>query len=146
MNLRTVDPAQFENRLNNYDYDLTVTVIPESLSPGNEQRGYWTSEAADVPGGNNLMGVKSKAVDKLVDLIIASPDRPNLLTRVHALDRVLLESHYVIPNWHIDAFRVAYWDRFGRPKTSPPYSLALDSWWIDPALDQALAANKAKLR
>jgi microcin C transport system substrate-binding protein len=146
MNLRTVDPAQYQNRLNNYDFDMTVGLIPESLSPGNEQRGYWTSATVDEPGGNNLMGVKSKAVDKLVDLIIASPDRPNLLTRVHALDRVLLESHYVIPNWHIDVFRVAYWDKFGRPKINPPYSLALDSWWIDRKLDQALAANKAKLR
>ena len=145
MNLRTVDPAQYENRLNNYDYDMTVIVVPESLSPGNEQRGYWTSAAADEPGGNNVMGVKSKAVDKLVDLIIASPDRPSLLARVHALDRVLLESFYVIPNWHIDVFRVAYWDKFGQPKIHPPYALALDTWWVDPALDKALAANKAKL-
>ena len=146
MNLRTVDPAQYQNRLNDYDYDMTVAVIPESLSPGNEQRGYWNSAAADEPGGNNVMGVKSKAVDRLVDAIIAAPDRPSLLTRVHALDRVLLESHYVISNWHIAMFRVAYWDKFGRPKTSPPYSLALDSWWVDPALDKALTANKAKLR
>jgi microcin C transport system substrate-binding protein len=146
MNLRTVDPAQYQNRLNDYDFDMTVMVIPESLSPGNEQRGYWNSAAADEPGGNNVMGVKSKAVDRLVDLIIASPDRPTLLTRVHALDRVLLQSHYVIPNWHIAVFRVAYWDKFGRPKQSPPYSLAFDSWWVDPARDQALAANKAKLR
>ena len=146
MNLRTVDPAQYENRLNDFDFDMTVTVVPESLSPGNEQRGYWYSSAADEKGGNNLMGVRSKAVDALVDLIIAAPDRPSLLTRVHALDRVLLESHYVIPNWHIDVFRVAYWDRFGRPKINPPYALALESWWIDPALDKALAAKKSALK
>jgi microcin C transport system substrate-binding protein len=146
MNLRTVDPAQYENRLNNYDFDMTVAVIPESLSPGNEQRGYWTSAAADVPGGNNLMGVRNKGVDRLVGLIIASPDRPSLLTRVHALDRVLLESHYVISNWHIDKFRIAYWDKFGRPRVNPPYALALDSWWIDPGKAKALAVNKAKLR
>ncbi|HXE15814.1 MAG TPA: extracellular solute-binding protein, partial [Stellaceae bacterium] len=146
MNLRTIDPSQYENRLNNYDFDMVVVGIPESLTPGNEQRGYWTSAAADEPGGNNVMGVKSKAVDKLVDLIIASPDRKALVTRVHALDRVLLQSYYVIPNWHIDVFRVAYWNKFGRPKINPPYSLALDTWWIDPALDTALQANKAKLR
>jgi microcin C transport system substrate-binding protein len=145
MTLRTVDPAQYENRLNNYDYDMTTVVIPQSLSPGNEQRGYWTSAAADEIGGNNIMGVKSKAVDQIVDLIISASDRPSLVTRVHALDRVLLHSFYVIPNFHIDAFRVAYWDKFGRPKINPPYALALDSWWVD-ALEQALKANKAKLR
>lgn len=145
MNLRTIDPSQYENRLNNYDFDMVVVGIPESLTPGNEQRGYWTSAAADEPGGNNVMGVRSKAVDKLVDLIIGSPDRKALLTRVHALDRVLLHSYYVIPNWHIDVFRVAYWDKFGRPKINPPYALALDTWWIDPALDKTLQANKAKL-
>jgi microcin C transport system substrate-binding protein len=146
MNLRTVDPAQFENRLNDFDFDMTITVIPESLSPGNEQRGMWYASAADEKGSNNLIGVKSNAVDRLVDLIIASPDRPSLLTRVHALDRVLLENFYIIPNWHIDVFRVAFWDKFGRPKITPPYALALDSWWIDPARDQALTAAKAKLR
>ncbi len=145
MHLRTVDPAQYVNRLNNYDYDMTVTVIPESLSPGNEQRGYWTSAAADEPGGNNVMGVRSKAVDTLVDLLIAAPDRSSLLTRVHALDRVLLESFYMIPNWHIDVFRVAYWNKFGRPKINPPYALALDTWWVDAALDKTLQASKAKL-
>ncbi len=146
MTLRTVDPAQYENRLDNYDFDMTTVVIPQSLSPGNEQRGYWTSAAADEIGGNNIMGVKSKAVDHLVDLIISAPDRPGLVTRVHALDRVLLQSFYVIPNYHIDAFRVAYWDKFGRPKINPPYALALDSWWVDAALEKALTANRAKLR
>ncbi|MGH7073902.1 MAG: extracellular solute-binding protein [Stellaceae bacterium] len=146
MRLRTVDPAQYQNSLNNYDFDMTVVVVPESLSPGNEQRGYWSAAAAKVPGGNNLMGVSNPAIDKLVELIIAAPDRPALLTRVHALDRVLLESHYVIPNWHIDKFRVAYWDKFGRPRINPPYALALDSWWVDPKKATALAAAKAKLR
>jgi microcin C transport system substrate-binding protein len=146
MTLRTVDPAQYENRLNNYDYDMTTVVIPQSLSPGNEQRGYWTSAAADEIGGNNIMGVKSKAVDQVVDLIISASDRATLVTRVHALDRILLQSFYLIPNFHIDAFRVAYWDKFGRPKINPPYALALDSWWVDTVREQALKANKGKLR
>lgn len=145
MNLRTVDPAQYENRLNNYDYDMTVVVIPESLTPGNEQRGYWSSAAADEIGGNNLMGIKNRAVDQLIDMIVSSPDRPSLVTRVHALDRVLLQSYLLIPNFHITSFRVAYWDKFGRPRINPPYAMALDAWWIDTALDQALQANKAKL-
>jgi microcin C transport system substrate-binding protein len=145
MNLRTVDPAQYENRLNNYDYDMIVVGIGESLSPGNEQRYYWNSAAANEPGGANYMGVKSKAVDQLVNLVIAAPTRPDLVTRVHALDRVLLHGFYVIPNWHIDTFRIAYWDKFGRPKINPPYAMALDTWWVDPKLDVALQANKAKL-
>jgi len=146
MTLRTVDPAQYENRLNNYDFDMTTVVFPQSLSPGNEQRGYWTSAAADEIGGNNIMGVKSKAVDHIVDLIVSVSDRPSLVTRVHALDRVLLQGFYLVPNFHIDAFRVAYWDKFGRPKINPPYALALDSWWIDASLESALKVNRAKLR
>lgn len=145
MTLRTVDPAQYENRLDNYDFDMTTVVIPQSLSPGNEQRGYWTSAAADEIGGNNMMGVKSKAVDQIVGLIISASDRPSLVTRVHALDRILLQSFYLIPNFHIDTFRVAYWDKFGRPKINPPYALALDSWWVDASLEKALTANMAKL-
>lgn len=145
MTLRTVDPAQYENRLDNYDFDMTTVVIPQSLSPGNEQRGYWTSAAADEIGGNNMMGVKSKAVDQIVDLIISASDRPSLVTRVRALDRILLQSFYVMPNFHIDTFRVAYWDKFGRPKINPPYALALDSWWVDASVEKALKANMAKL-
>jgi len=146
MTLRTVDPAQYENRLQNYDFDMTVTVVSESLSPGNEQRGYWNSAAADEPGGNNLMGVKSKPIDDLVDLVIGAPDRPSLVTRVHALDRLLLWGHYLVPNWHITSFRVAYWDKFARPKVTPPYALALDFWWIDPEKEKKLEAGKAALR
>ena len=146
MTLRSVDPAQYENRLNNFDFDMTTVVFPQSLSPGNEQRGYWTSAAADEIGGNNVMGVKSKAIDQIVDLIISASDRPSLVTRVHALDRVLLQGFYLIPNYHIGAFRVAYWDKFGRPKINPPYALPLESWWVDPSLESALEVNRAKLR
>jgi microcin C transport system substrate-binding protein len=90
------------------------------------------------------MGVKNKAIDDLVDLIINTPDRANLLTRVHALDRVLLHSDYVIPNWHITYFRIASWDKFQRPKVSPPYSPALDTWWVDTQREQTVEAKKAQ--
>ena len=144
MNVRTVDPAQYQNRMNNFDYDMTVVLFPESLSPGNEQRDFWGSAAADEPGSSNLLGVKSKAVDDLVNLIIGAPDRPSLVTRVHALDRVLLESHYVIPNWHLTSFRVATWNKFERPKVSPPYALALDTWWVEPQKAKTVAARQAQ--
>ena len=142
--LRTVDPAQYENRIKSFDYDMTVVLVPESLSPGNEQREFWGSAAADENGSPNYMGVKSKAVDDLVDLIINAPDRQGLVTRVRALDRVLLHSHYVIPSWHLTSFRVASWDKFSRPKISPPYALALDAWWIDPQRERTVEARKAQ--
>ncbi|HEV2160868.1 MAG TPA: extracellular solute-binding protein [Stellaceae bacterium] len=141
-NVRTIDPAQYENRMQNYDFDVTVVDIGESLSPGNEQRQFWSSQSADEPGGQNYLGIKSKAVDDLVDLVINAPDRQNLMTRVHALDRVLLEGYYVIPNWYLGSFRVAYWDKFGLPRDNPPYSLALNTWWYDKARANALAATR----
>jgi len=142
--VRTVDPAQYENRMKQFDFDMTVVLWGESLSPGNEQRDFWTSAAADETGSQNYVGVRSKAVDDLVGLIIGAPDRASLVTRVHALDRVLLQSQYVIPNWHISYFRVASWDKFSRPAISPPYTLALDTWWIDPQRAQTVEAKKAQ--
>jgi microcin C transport system substrate-binding protein len=142
--IRKIDPAQYENRMKTFDYDMTVVAFGESLSPGNEQRDFWSSAAADEPGGQNYLGVKSKAVDDLVDLIINAADRPSLVTRVHALDRVLLHGYYVIPNWHLSYFRVAAWDKFLRPKISPSYALAVDTWWIDPEREQTVEAKKAQ--
>ena len=141
--IRKIDPAQYENRMKSFDYGMTVVLFPESLSPGNEQRDFWGSTAAGEEGSQNYLGIKSPAVDELIDLIINTPDRPNLLTRVHALDRVLLHGYYVIPNWHISYFRVASWDKFARPKVSPPYTLALDTWWLDPQRAQTVEAMKA---
>lgn len=142
--VRTVDPAQYENRMQTFDYDMTVVLIPESNSPGNEQREFWSSTAANENGSPNYMGVRSKAVDDIVNLIIGAPDRASLVTRVHALDRVLLESHYVIPNWYLSYFRVASWDKFSHPKVSPPYALALDTWWLDQQRAQTVEAKKAQ--
>ncbi|MGH7014936.1 MAG: extracellular solute-binding protein [Stellaceae bacterium] len=141
-NVRTVDPAQYENRMRNFDFDMTVVLFPESLSPGNEQREYWSSQSAAEPGNGNYLGIKSKVVDDLIDLIIAAPDRQSLVTRTRALDRVLLAGYYVIPNWYLGHFRVAYWNKFGRPQTNPPYALALNTWWYDKTRADALAAAR----
>jgi microcin C transport system substrate-binding protein len=131
--VRTVDSAQYEYRMKHFDFDMTVALFGQSLSPGNEQADYWGSEAAATPGSRNLAGIHDPVVDELIALVIAAPDRPSLVARTRALDRVLLWSHYVIPHWHITAFRVAYWDRFGRPAVSPKYSLGfVDTWWVDP--------------
>jgi microcin C transport system substrate-binding protein len=130
--IRTVDAPQYEYRLKHFDFDMTVAVFPQSLSPGNEQVDYWGSEAARTPGSRNLAGVSDPVVDALIGRLIAAPDRAALVARTRALDRVLQWGHYVIPHWHITAFRVAYWDRFGRPAVAPKYELGLDTWWIDP--------------
>jgi len=81
-------------------------------------------------------------VDGLIELVITAPDRPGLIARTRALDRVLLWGHYIIPHWHIRAFRVVYWDKFSRPATSPKYSLGFDTWWVDAQKEAALARRK----
>jgi microcin C transport system substrate-binding protein len=134
--LRTVDSAQYQQRIEEFDFDMVVDTFPQSSSPGNEQREFWGSAAADQPGSRNTIGIKSPAVDHLIDLIIAAPDRDSLIARTRALDRVLLWGHYVIPHWHLSRFRVAYWDKLSRPAVNPPYNLPLDAWWIDSAKEK----------
>jgi microcin C transport system substrate-binding protein len=136
--LRTVETAQYQNRMDDYDFDMTVETFGQSLSPGNEQRDFWGSAAADQPGGRNTIGIKDPVVDELIDMIILAPDRDSLIARTRALDRVLLWGHYLIPNWHNRTFRVAYWNRFGRPETTPRYGVGFSSWWVDTAKDAAL--------
>jgi microcin C transport system substrate-binding protein len=131
MTVRTVDSAQYERRLEEFDFDMTVVALGQSLSPGNEQRDFWTSKEADTLGSRNLAGIRDPVVDELVELVIAAPDRDSLINRIRALDRVLQWGHYVIPHWHLQAFRVAYWDKFARPKVSPKYALGFDTWWVD---------------
>ena len=129
--VRTVDTAQYRKRTDDYDFDMVVSTFGQSLSPGNEQREFWGSTAAKRPGSRNLVGIQNPVIDKLIELVISAPDRKSLITRTRALDRVLLWNHYVIPQWHIRSFRVAFWDKFGRPPKTPIYGLAFDSWWVD---------------
>ncbi|MGH7116993.1 MAG: extracellular solute-binding protein, partial [Stellaceae bacterium] len=128
--VRTVDTAQYERRMETFDYDMTIVLFPESLSPGNEQREYWGSEAADQEGSRNLLGIKSKVVDALVKELIQAPNRASLVAHTRALDRVLQYGYYVIPQFHLAAFRVAYWDKFRRPAIAPKYALGFDTWWV----------------
>ena len=134
LKLRVVDSSQYVERIRNFDFDLVVSTFGQSRSPGNEQREFWGSSAADQPGSRNIIGIKSKAIDVLIEHVITAPDRASLITATRALDRALLFGHYVIPHWHVRTFRVAYWDIFDRPKIAPKYALGfLDTWWIDPA-------------
>ena len=140
--IRLVDSAQYEKRLEDFDFDMITGVVGQSLSPGNEQNNFWTSVAADTPGSRNFAGVNDPVVDALVEKVIAAPDRGSLIAATRALDRVLLWGHYVIPHWHIQHFRVAYWNKFTRPAVTPKYSLGFDSWWIDPAMEERLAERE----
>lgn len=132
ISVRTVDPTQYQNRMDSFDFDMTVHVAPQSLSPGNEQRDFWSCDAAAMGGSRNVAGVCDPVVEALIEAVIDAPNRKVLVARTRALDRVLQWGFYAIPNWYIDRFRVAYWDRFGRPAKNPPYGLALDTWWVDP--------------
>jgi microcin C transport system substrate-binding protein len=136
--VRTVDDTQYQSRVQSFDFDMIVAGFGESLSPGNEQRYYWGSAAADTPASPNVMGIKDSAIDSLIDQIIATPDRDQLIVRTRALDRVLLWNHFSIPQFHLSATRIAYWNRFGMPARPPMYAPGLDSWWIDPAKDKSL--------
>lgn len=140
--LRVVDTSQYINRLRNFDYDMVTAVLAQSQSPGNEQRDFWSSKAADTPGSRNLSGIKDAVVDALVERVIFATDRDDLLAATHALDRVLLWSYYVVPQWHLPETWMAYWNKFGIPAKQPVYvGVDLDSWWIDPQKEQALTSK-----
>lgn len=144
--VRTVDTAQYKKRIDDFDFDVIVGSFRQSLSPGNEQRDFWGSYNVEVKGSRNLIGVKDPVVDKLIDQIIAAPDRESLVALSRALDRVLLWNHYVVPQWFINYDRIAYWDRFGRTEFIPRYGLDTFAWWIDPEKDAALKAGETNGR
>ncbi|SKA02144.1 microcin C transport system substrate-binding protein [Enhydrobacter aerosaccus] len=145
MTIRTVDTSQYQRRTDNYDFDMVIDLWAESLSPGNEQRDFWGSKAADIPGGRNTIGIKDPAIDQLVELIIAAPDRESLVTRTRALDRVLSWHMFAIPQFYSGKALVAYWNRFGRPSKTAKYEpLAFDTWWVDEAKDRALTRGEKK--
>jgi microcin C transport system substrate-binding protein len=131
--VRTVDEAQYENRLRSWDFDIITSAWGESLSPGNEQRGYWGSQAADQPGSFNLIGIKNPAVDAMIEQIVFAKNRADLEAATRALDRILLSNHYVVPQWTYGKVRTARWDRFGHPETMPKYGRAAfpTVWWWD---------------
>jgi microcin C transport system substrate-binding protein len=133
VSIRTVDDAQYQNRLRSFDFDITTMVWPESLSPGNEQREFWGSQSANVPGSQNLCGIQNPAVDALIQQIIFAKDRPTLTAATKALDRVLLWNFYVVPHYTSGTYRYARWDRFSHPDTLPKYGISgfPNLWWWD---------------
>ena len=132
LNIRRVDTSQYVNRIRSRDYDMLVGGFGQSSTPGNEQIGYWHSSSADSPGSRNFIGLKDPAIDSLVEQLINADSRKKLVTHTRALDRALLWGHYVVPNWHIDTWRVAYWDHLQRPERTPLYDVGLHTWWMKP--------------
>jgi microcin C transport system substrate-binding protein len=136
MNYRTVDESLYKRRIDNFDFDMVVASFPESVSPGNELKNMFSSEAASMKGSRNLPGIASPVVDALVDRVIESENRAQLVTATHALDRVLLFGEYLVPNWYIDKHRIAYSKKLKRPKTLPlyydPVTWLLKAWWLEP--------------
>ena len=135
LQIRRVDVSQYINRLRSRDFDMTSAIWPQSSSPGNEQREFWHSSSADNPGSRNLMGLRDPAIDQLVEGLIRSGSREELITHARALDRALLWGHYVVPNYYVDTWRVAYWKRFGRPPVTPLYDYGLMTWWEETPLN-----------
>ena len=129
--VRTVDSAQYQYRLNTYDFDMVLYWWDQSLSPGNEQAFYFGSGAARTDGTRNYPGIQSAAADAMIGHIIAARDRTQLTAAARALDRVLQWGHYVVPLFHQPKDRVAHWDRFGIPAKTPLYGFQLNAWWIN---------------
>ncbi len=146
LTIKVVQVAEYEERLRNFDFDMIVVNYPQSRSPGNEQRYLWGSEAADIPGTRNYMGIKNPAIDELIDKIIQATSREALVHAVQAMDRILTHQFYVVPHWYIAYDRVVYWNKFSHPKKNPSQSSILNNiiewWWWDK--EKALKLKKAR--
>ena len=129
--LRTVDRAQYKQRLDQFDFDMILMTLDQTLSPGLEQWQYFHSSQANVKGSKNYAGVSSSLVDQLLERLLAAQNRDEQLSAGRALDRVLLWQHYIIPNWYLNYHRLAYRNRFAFV-TTPPYTLGLSAWWLKP--------------
>lgn len=130
INFRIVDSAQYQNRIESFDYDMIIGTFGQSNSPGNEQREFWGSDRAEMQGSRNLIGIKDPVIDDLVTKLIHAESREDLVTKTRALDRILLWNHYVIPMWHYPKWRLAYWDHIKRPsKLSDIDPLIANTWW-----------------
>ena len=131
-NLRTIDPAQYKQRLDQYDFDMILSTLPQSLNPGLEQRLYFHSSQANIKGGKNYAGIRNPVVDDLVEKLLVVRNRDEQIASTRALDRVLLWQHYSIPNWYLNSHRLAYRKRFSF-LPAPPYTLGLRAWWLSPS-------------
>jgi microcin C transport system substrate-binding protein len=142
--VRTVDTSQYVGRVDSRDFDMIIASWGQSQSPGNEQRDFWSSAAADAPGSRNLAGIKDPVIDALVELVITALDRESLVQRTRALDRALLWGFYVVPHFHNTVDRIAYWNKFGVPAYVPLSGEAanIDAWWVDRTAEATLERRR----
>ena len=150
MDVQVADQTQYVARIRAFDFDMMYATLRQSNSPGNEQRSFWTSAAAERPGSRNYAGIRDAAVDALVERIVAAPDRTTLTDAVRALDRVLLHGAYVVPGWYSDKLRVAHWKtRVAHPATPPRGGMDVHTWWAtdaNPAPDEGTAPHTEAAR
>lgn len=148
LDVRIVDAALYVRRFDTFDFDIIVARFGQSISPGNEQRDYWTSAAARMQGSRNLIGIENPAIDTLVERLIYARDRTDLVAATRALDRVLLWNHYVVPQFYSPVDRLAFWDKFGRPARMPlhttPFAAVVQGWWLDNAAQRRLDEARRK--
>lgn len=139
-----IDASQYESRVEEFDFDMLVGGWGQSLSPGNEQREFWGSAAADLKGSRNYVGIKDPAIDALVDQLINAQTRHDLIVHCRALDRVLQWNYFVVPNWYLPADRIAFWNKFSMPskRPDPPYSVGTSGWWIDQERAKTIDVSK----
>ena len=143
-NIRIVDVANYQHRMQQYDFDVIIQRYLMPNTPGVEQKTYFGSEMADIPGSRNLAGIKNPAVDHLVDRVISAKSRKALTAATRALDRVLMWNHYVVPQWFKGEHNIAYWNKFDRPRIKPRFDLGmLDTWWFNSEKAAMIAAGKA---
>lgn len=128
--IRLVDTTQYKNRTDNFDFDMTTFVLPQGLSPSVEQRDYFHSSQALVKGSLNLCGIQHPVVDTMLEHVLAATTETELVNAMKALDRVLLWQHYMVPNWHLDYHRLAWWKKFDRPSQPSPFKLGVENWWF----------------
>ncbi len=130
--IRMVDNAQYQERIKSFDFDMTTERYVLGMTPSVAMRNYWGSRAADQKGSYNLSGIKNPVIDALIEKIIAAPSRESLVTASRALDRILRNGHYWVPHWYKAGHWLAYWNKFSRPVTKPPYARGvIDLWWYD---------------
>ncbi len=142
--IRIVDTANFKRRQDKFEFDVVIRRISQPLTPGLEQRNYFGSEFANVEGSFNIGGVSDPAVDALIEKVIGAKSRDGLRTAVRALDRVLMWNRFVVPQWYKGEHNVAYWNKFGRPKTAPSFDIGvLDTWWFDTEKAKLIEQGKA---
>tara|TARA_B100000686_G_C16800282_1_gene985441 strand:- start:3780 stop:5639 length:1860 start_codon:yes stop_codon:yes gene_type:complete len=141
--IRIVDIANFKRRQDNFDFDIVIRRIVQPITPGLEQRNYFSSTFANQKGTLNVGGIKNPVIDSLLELVVSAKTRASLVTAVKALDRVIMWNRYVIPQWYKGSHNIAYWNKFGRPQIIAKYNLGvIDTWWLDKKKSHMLNQNQ----